>query len=137
MRRQFPIADLLWLIATFAVILAVRRWVGSDGVILARPFGGVIVGRLSTRAISESARLRRLSGTLTASGLAIAAWLADPRPQVTTAAELAFGIPLCVLYGFAPMAALGSLLETSRWRGGRVTRARSWRTDLMAGGLDR
>jgi hypothetical protein len=38
---------------------------------------------------------------------------------VTTAFDLAFGTLICVLYGFAAMAALEELLKTSRWMGGR------------------
>jgi hypothetical protein len=119
MRRQFSIADLLSLIATLAVILASHRWLGYDGVILATPFGGVIVGRLLTRTTPESPRMRRFRGTLTASVIAIAVCLADPRLHVTTALDLAFGTPICVLYGFAAMAALEGLLKISRWMGGR------------------
>ena len=106
MRRQFSIADLLSLIATIAVILASHRWLGYDGVILATPFGSVIVVRFLTRTIPESPRMRRSRGTLTASVIAIAVCLADPRPHVTIAFDLALGTLICVLYGFAAMEAL-------------------------------
>jgi hypothetical protein len=119
MKSQFSIVDLLSLIATFAVILGFHRWLGYDGVILATPFGGVIVGRLLTRTISESAPLRWFRGTLTATVIAIAICLADPRPHLTTAFDLAVGFPICVLYGFAAMAALEGLLKISRRMGGR------------------
>lgn len=136
MRRQFSIADLACLIAIFAVILAARQWLGYDGVILAMPYGGVIARKLFTRTIFESARSGRFRETLTASVVAIAVCLADPRPHATTAVDLAFGIPICVQYGFAAMGTLEGLLKTSRWLGGRVTRARSRCSLLMAGGLN-
>jgi hypothetical protein len=131
MKRQFSIADLLSLIASFAVLLAFHRWLGYDGVILATPFGGVIVGRLLTPAISEPARLRRFRGAFAASGLAIAVCLADPRPHVTTAFDLALGIPICFLYGFAAMATLEGLLKIGRWLGEWVTGAGSCCSWLM------
>jgi hypothetical protein len=106
MKLRFSIADLLSLIATFAVVLASYRWLGYDGLILAAPFGGVIVGRLLTRTIAESARSRWFRGTLTSSVIAIAVCLADPRPHVTIAFDLALGTLICVLYGFAAMEAL-------------------------------
>jgi hypothetical protein len=122
MRRQFSIMDLLSLIATFAVVLAVHRWLGYDGAILAAPFGGVIVRKLFTRTIPESARLCRFKGTFAASVVAIAVCLADPRPHEISAASLVFGIPICILYGFAVMAALEGLLKISHWLGGRAGR---------------
>ena len=119
MKRQFSIVDLLSLIATVAVILASHRWLSYDGVILAAPLGGVIVGGLFTRTIAESARSRWFRGTLTASVIAIAVCLADPRPHVTIAFDLALGTLICVLYGFAAMAALEGFVKVSRWMGGR------------------
>jgi hypothetical protein len=122
MRRQFSIVDLLALIATFAGLLAYHRWLGYDGEILAAPFGGVIVGKLSTRTISESARWRRIRGSFAASVVAIAVCLADPRPHQTTAVDLVFGIPICILYGCVATASLEELLKIGRWSSGRSGR---------------
>jgi hypothetical protein len=97
MRRPFSLADLFPRIAPLGVLLAFQRGLGPDGVIQAAPFGGVIVGRRFPGTIPESAGLRRSGGTGAASVPAIAACLADPRPHVRTAADDAFGFPICVL----------------------------------------
>ena len=65
---------------------------------------------------------------------AIAVCLADPRPHEISAASLVFGIPICILYGFAVTAAEEGLLKISHWLGGH--RAMSYHSDLIANGLD-
>jgi hypothetical protein len=125
MRRQFSIADLLSLTATFAVLFASYRWLGYDGAILATPFGGVVVAKLLTSRCSESTRSRWLRAFLAASIVAIAVCLVDPRLYGTTAGDLAFGIPICFLYGFIATAALEGLLKIVRRLRMQVAGARS------------
>ncbi|QEH34926.1 hypothetical protein OJF2_34710 [Aquisphaera giovannonii] len=81
MRLRFSIADLLWLAAGCAGVLAVLRWAGYVGALLAAPFlAAGVTGRLM-RGVSAPAFVRWAVSTLAASGTLIGVWLADPGPH--------------------------------------------------------
>src|SRR4051794_17544343 len=98
MRRQFSIATLLRLVATCAAVLAMARWLGYDGVILATPFLGAGAGGRFACSESAPARQRRMAATVVAGLVTTAVCLADPRPHITTGLDLVLGIPTCFLY---------------------------------------
>jgi hypothetical protein len=114
---RFSIGNLLWLVATSAVVIALPRWLGRDAAVLEAPFCGAFAGRLLARTISESARLRWLGGTFAGGVVTIAVCLSDLRGHVATARDHAVAIPVCLLYGLVATAALEGAAKMLVWLG--------------------